>query len=81
MSDEKKNPAAVALGKLGGAAGTGDSKRRSPEHYARISRLGGSAPKKNGKQMTELQKTRASKGFIKGNSHQRRKQRRAVKRV
>lgn len=39
MSDEPKNPNAVALGKLGGQA-TGDSKRRSPEHYARISRLG-----------------------------------------
>lgn len=32
-----KNPNAVALGRLGGAAGTGDSKRRSPEHYQKAS--------------------------------------------
>lgn len=28
-----KNPHAVALGRLGGAAGTGEKKRRSSEHY------------------------------------------------
>ena len=31
---------AQALGRLGGKAGTGESKRRSPEHYRRLSRLG-----------------------------------------
>jgi hypothetical protein len=80
MSDEKKNPAAVALGKLGGAAGTGKSKRRSPEHYARISRIGGLAPKKNRKKpMTELQRHRAKHGFIAGNSAQKRTARRAAR--
>lgn len=33
---EKKNPAAVALGKLGGKAGRGASQRRTPEHYRAI---------------------------------------------
>jgi hypothetical protein len=28
-----KNPAAVELGRKGGSAGSGASKRRSPEHY------------------------------------------------
>jgi hypothetical protein len=32
-----KNPNAVALGRIGGAAGTGDSKRRSKEHYQKAS--------------------------------------------
>lgn len=32
-----KNPHAVALGAAGGAAGTGDSKRRSKEHYQKAS--------------------------------------------
>lgn len=79
MGNEEKNPAAVALGTLGGAAGTGDAKRRSPEHYARISRLGGAAPKKNGKQMTDLQKTRAKAGKVAGNSADRRVARRAAR--
>lgn len=30
---DKKNPAAVALGRRGGKAGTGAAKRRSGEHY------------------------------------------------
>jgi len=29
---KRKNPAAVALGRLGGKAGTGKAKARSPEH-------------------------------------------------
>lgn len=78
MGDENKNPAAVALGSLGGSAGTGKAKRRDAEHYARISRLGGQAAKKK-RQMTELQRGRARTGMIKGNAHQRRKQRRAAK--
>jgi len=36
-----KNPAAVALGRLGGRAGTGASKRRSEAHYAKIAGTGG----------------------------------------
>ena len=35
-----KNPAAVALGSLGGSAGRGESKRRSKAHYKRLSALG-----------------------------------------
>lgn len=31
-----KNPAAVELGRLGGKAGKGDAKRRSPEHYRKM---------------------------------------------
>ena len=34
------NPHAVALGKLGGKAAKGEKKKRSPEHYRRISILG-----------------------------------------
>jgi len=36
-----KNPAAVALGRLGGRAGTGASKRRSKRHYQRAGRAWG----------------------------------------
>lgn len=36
--DNKKN-AAYALGVAGGKAGTGDSKRRSPEHYQRMAQI------------------------------------------
>jgi hypothetical protein len=80
MSDAKKNPAAVKLGRLGGAAGTGKAKRRSPEHYARISRIGGLAPKKNRKKpMSDLQKRRALAGKVAGNSAQKRTARRAAK--
>jgi hypothetical protein len=32
----KKDPAAVALGRKGGKAGTGESKRRSGEHYRQM---------------------------------------------
>ena len=32
----EKNPAAVALGKKGGSAGRGASKRRDPEHYRKM---------------------------------------------
>lgn len=35
-----KNPAAVALGALGGKAGTGAAKRRSPEHYKKTGEYG-----------------------------------------
>jgi hypothetical protein len=35
--DTPKNPHAVELGKIGGAAGKGDSKRRSKEHYQKAS--------------------------------------------
>jgi len=34
-----KNANAVALGALGGAAGTGEKKRRSREHYQRASAI------------------------------------------
>jgi hypothetical protein len=33
----QKNPNAVALGALGGAAGRGESKRRTREHYQKAS--------------------------------------------
>ena len=39
----EKNPNAVALGKLGGSAGKGEAKRRTPEHYAKISKMGAAA--------------------------------------
>lgn len=78
MTSAVKNPAAVALGALGGAAGTGEAKRRNAEHYARISSLGVAAVKKKRKQ-TELQKLRAKNVTVKGNSHDRRKARRATK--
>lgn len=38
----EKNPAAVALGRLGGQA-KGVSKKRTRQHYERIGRLGGIA--------------------------------------
>lgn len=44
--EEIKNPAAVALGSLGGAAGTGKAKRRSQAHYKRLSALGVAARQK-----------------------------------
>lgn len=47
----KKNPAAVALGRSGGKAGTGASKRRSPEHYQRL---------KNAKQQLASARRRAN---------------------
>jgi hypothetical protein len=34
------------IARLGGAAGTGDSKRRSPEHYRRMQLLGVEAKKR-----------------------------------
>ncbi|MDD5302411.1 MAG: hypothetical protein PHS14_04805 [Elusimicrobia bacterium] len=33
---EKKDPAAVSLGRKGGKAGRGDAKRRSAEHYRKM---------------------------------------------
>ncbi len=36
---QRKNPAAVALGKLGGKV-KGTCKRRSAEHYKKIAKLG-----------------------------------------
>ena len=44
-----KNPAAVTLGRLGGKAGTGDAKRRSPEHYAKLAKAGVLARKRKAK--------------------------------
>lgn len=78
MTSENKNPAAVALGALGGAAGTGKSKRRDSEHYARISRLGVQAAKKV-REMTELNRKRALSKQVAGNAHDRRKKQRAAK--
>jgi hypothetical protein len=34
----EKNPHAVAMGRMGGAAGTGEKKRRSKAHYSRASK-------------------------------------------
>lgn len=45
-TSKSKNRAAVALGKRGGMAGTGDAKRRKADHYARIAKLGVEARKK-----------------------------------
>lgn len=36
MTEPKKNPAAVALGRLGGKAGTGAAKRRTKAQHARM---------------------------------------------
>ena len=47
-----KNPHAVALGRKGGAAGTGDAKRRDqrdPNFYARLSAVGIAAREKKRK--------------------------------
>ena len=35
-----KNPSAVSLGAIGGASGTGDAKRRAPEHYSEAGKKG-----------------------------------------
>jgi len=46
---QSKNPAAVSLGRLGGKAGTGASKRRDPEHYRTISLKAAAARRKKAK--------------------------------
>lgn len=62
MQHDKRNPHAVALGSVGGKAGKGEAKRRSPEHYARITAMGGEATRRK----------------FKGNAKDRRKARRLV---
>lgn len=65
MSERIKNPAAVALGSMKSKKKAAASRRNG--------KLGG-RPK-----LTDLQRQRASNGFVKGNSHDRRKKRRAAK--
>jgi hypothetical protein len=45
--NKPKNPHAVALGRAGGKAGTGESKRRSTEQMKKAGRLGGLARWRN----------------------------------
>lgn len=71
--------AAKLLGAAGGKAGTGDAKRRSPEHYARISSMG-QAAKKRRQEMTKLNRKRALTKRIAGSSHQKRVAKRAATR-
>ncbi len=43
MNNKQKNPAAVALGSLGGKAGTGKAKRRTKEHCSAAGKKGAEA--------------------------------------
>lgn len=60
MENEIKNAAQI-LGAAGGKAGTGTSKRRSDEHYVRISALGNAAKKFKGNSADRRRAKRAAK--------------------
>lgn len=53
--------AASVLGRKGGKAGSGKAKKRSPEHYSRLSKLGVEARKFKGNSHDRRKKGRKAK--------------------
>lgn len=62
MLNDDKDPAAVALGRRGGKAGTGKSKvRGGPEYYREISQIGVQKRKEKAREKARLKRAKAKR--------------------